>query len=150
MAMYERILVATDGSELSQLAIHSAIDLALLMQAELVAIKVVRRDPTGYFEGSVLLDQADADLLSEQFNVEAQRVVDAVKAAADARGVKDTRAVVVQSELVSEAIIETASLHHCDLIVMASHGRRGVQRLLMGSETLQVLTHSRIPVLVLR
>ena len=108
MAMYERILVATDGSELSQLAIHSAIDLALLMQAELVAIKVVRRDPTGYFEGSVLLDQADADRLSEQFNVEAQRVVDAVKAAADARGVKDTRAVVVQSELVSEAIIETA------------------------------------------
>ena len=150
MAMYERILVATDGSELSQLAIHSAIDLALLMQAELVAIKVVRRDPTGYFEGSVLLDQADADRLSEQFNVEAQRVVDAVKAAADARGVKDTRAVVVQSELVSEAIIETASLHHCDLIVMASHGRRGVQRLLMGSETLQGLTHSRIPVLVLR
>jgi nucleotide-binding universal stress UspA family protein len=150
MAMYERILVATDGSELSQLAIHSAIDLALLMQAELVAIKVVRRDPTGYFEGSVLLDQADADRLSEQFNVEAQGVVDAVKAAADARGVKNTRAVVVQSELVSEAIIETASLHHCDLIVMASHGRRGVQRLLMGSETLQVLTHSRIPVLVLR
>ena len=124
MAMYERILVATDGSELSQLAIHSAIDLALLMQAELVAIKVVRRDPTGYFEGSVLLDQADADRLSEQFNVEAQRVVDAVKAAADARGVKDTRAVVVQSELVSEAIIETASLHHCDLIVMASRSRR--------------------------
>jgi nucleotide-binding universal stress UspA family protein len=150
MAMYERILVATDGSELSQLAIHSAIDLALLMQAELVAIKVVRRDPTGYFEGSVLLDQADADRLSEQFNVEAQGVVDAVKAAADARGVKNTRAVVVQSELVSEAIIETASLHHCDLIVMASHGRRGVSALLLGSETQKVLTHTKVPVLVVR
>jgi nucleotide-binding universal stress UspA family protein len=57
MAMYQRILVATDGSELSELAVHSAIDLALLMQAELVAIKVVRRDPTGYFEGSVLLER---------------------------------------------------------------------------------------------
>jgi nucleotide-binding universal stress UspA family protein len=98
----------------------------------------------------VLLEQADADRLSEQFNFEAQRVVDGVKAMADAKGVKNTRAIVVQSELVSEAIIDTANLHHCELIVMSSHGRRGVQRLLMGSETLQVLTHSRIPVLVLR
>jgi nucleotide-binding universal stress UspA family protein len=77
-------------------------------------------------------------------------VVDTVKAAADAKGVKSTRSIVMQSELVSEAIIEAARVHKCDLIVMASHGRRGIKRLLMGSETLHVLTHSHTPVLVLR
>jgi nucleotide-binding universal stress UspA family protein len=56
----------------------------------------------------------------------------------------------MKSELVSEAIIEAARSYRCDLIVMASHGRRGIKRLLMGSETLHVLTHSHTPVLVLR
>jgi nucleotide-binding universal stress UspA family protein len=150
MAKYERILVATDGSELSELAVQSAIDLALLMGAEIVAVNVVRRDPTGYFEASVVLEQVDIDRLIEQVNAGAQRVVDSVKAAADARGVKSTRTTVIQAELVGEAIIEAARAHHCDLIVMASHGRRGIKRLLMGSETLHVLTHSHTPVLVLR
>ena len=150
MAMYERILVATDGSELSELAIHSAIDLALLMQAELIAVKVVHHYPASYFEGSLLLSQVEVDRLTEQANAEAQRVVDEVKATADARGVRNARAIVMQAELVSEALIEAARVHHCDLIVMASHGRRGIKRLLMGSETLHVLTHSHTPVLVLR
>ena len=58
--------------------------------------------------------------------------------------------VTVKSDLISEAIIATAKRNKCDLIVMASHGRRGIKRLLLGSETQQVLTHSHIPVLVLR
>ena len=57
--MYERILVATDGSELSELAVTASIDLALLMNAELVAVKVVHHYPTGYFEGSLLLSQME-------------------------------------------------------------------------------------------
>ena len=148
--MYERILVATDGSELSELAVTSAIDLALLTQAELIAVKVVHHYPASYFEGSMLLSQMEVSRLRDQADVEAQRVVDAVKAMADAKGVKSTRGIVMQSELVSEAIIEAARVHKCDLIVMASHGRRGIKRLLMGSETLHVLTHSHTPVLVLR
>ena len=148
--MYDRILVATDGSELSELAVTSAIDLALLTQAELIAVKVVHHYPTGYFEGSLLLSQMEVQRMQEQADAEAQRVVDAVKAKADGRGVKNTRAVVMKSELVSEAIIEAARVHKSDLIVMASHGRRGISRLLMGSETLHVLTHSHTPVLVLR
>ena len=148
--MYERILVATDGSELSELAVTSAIDLALLTQAELVAVKVVHHYPTGYFEGSLLLSQMEVQRMQEQADAEAQRVVDAVKAKADARGVRSTLAVVMKSELVAEAIIEAARIHKSELIVMASHGRRGLKRLLMGSETLQVLTHSHTPVLVLR
>ncbi len=148
--MYERILVATDGSELSEQAVTSAIDLALLMQAELVAVKVVHHYPSGYFEGSLLLSQMEVTRLREQADAESQRVVDAVKAKAEAKGVKNPKAIVMQSEGVSEAIIEAARVHHCDLIVMASHGRRGIKRLLMGSETLHVLTHSHTPVLVLR
>lgn len=148
--MYERILVATDGSELSEVAVTSAIDLAVLTQAELIAVKVVHQYPSSYFEGSLLLSQMEVTRLREQADVEAQRVVDAVKEKADAQGVKSCRSIVMQSELVSEAIIEAARVHHCDLIVMASHGRRGIKRLLMGSETLHVLTHSHTPVLVLR
>lgn len=148
--MYERILVATDGSELSELAVNSAIDLALLTQAELLAVKVVHHYPASYFEGSIMLSQSEVSHLREQADSEAQRVVDAVTATAGSRGVKSARGIVVEAELISEAIIEAARVHHCDLIVMASHGRRGIKRLLMGSETLHVLTHSHTPVLVLR
>ncbi len=66
-----------------------------------------------------------------------------------AKGVK-VKPVIVKSDLVSEAVIATAKKHKCDLVVMASHGRRGIKRLLLGSETQLVLTHSHIPVLVLR
>jgi nucleotide-binding universal stress UspA family protein len=148
--MYERILVATDGSELSEQAVTSGIDLAILMNAELIAVKVVHHYPAGYFEGSLLLSQMEVKRLQEQADAEAQQVVDRVKEKAQAKGVRSTQAVVMKSELVSEAIIEAARTHKCDLIVMASHGRRGIRRLLMGSETLHVLTHSHTPVLVLR
>ena len=148
--MYERILVATDGSELSELAVTSAIDLAILTKAELIAVKVVHHYPASYFEGSMLLSQMEVSRLREQADVEAQRVVDAVTASAAGKGVTNTRGLVMHSELISEAIIEAARVHKCDLIVMASHGRRGIKRLLMGSETLHVLTHSHTPVLVLR
>jgi nucleotide-binding universal stress UspA family protein len=148
--MYERILVATDGSDLSELAVNSAIDLALLARAELIAVKVVHQVHASYIEGALLLSETDASRLRDQADSEAQRVVDAVKARADAKGVKSARAIVMNSDVISEAIIEAARLHHCDLIVMASHGRSGIKRLLMGSETLHVLTHSHMPVLVLR
>jgi nucleotide-binding universal stress UspA family protein len=149
MAIYKRILVASDGSALSDQAVRGAIDLAVTMQAELVAIRVVRRDPMTYFEGSMVLDQEDIDQLTKQVNAQSQHTVDQIKTMAEAKGVK-TQAIVMQSEVVSDAIIEAAREHQCDLIVMASHGRRGIKRLLMGSETLQVLTHSHTPVLVLR
>jgi len=76
-------------------------------------------------------------------------VVTKVKDMAEAEGVK-AKAMTTSSDFTAEAIINAAKKHKCDLIVMASHGRRGVKRLLMGSETMHVLTHSHIPVLVLR
>jgi len=147
--MYEKILVATDGSKLSEKAVSSAISLAALTGASLVALKVVPRYPQSYFEGGLALQAAEVSRIEKQWADEGQSVVDEVKKAAEAQGVK-TRALTVKSDVISDAIIATARKHKCDLIVMASHGRRGVKRLLLGSETHQVLTHSHIPVLVLR
>jgi nucleotide-binding universal stress UspA family protein len=147
--MYKRILIATDGSTLSKKAVASAIALAQLTEAELVALKVVPRYPQSYFEGGLALPLSDINKIEKQWAAQGQAVVDAVAKAAKAKGLS-TKAVVVKSDLVSEAIIATAKKNKCDLIVMASHGRKGIKRLLLGSETQQVLTHSHTPVLVLR
>lgn len=147
--MYKNILVATDGSTLSKKAVSSAIELAALTSATLVVLKVVPRYPQSYFEGGLALQAAEISRVENQWAQEGQAVVDAVQTLAEAQGVK-AKGVTAKSDLVSEAIIATAKKNNCDLIVMASHGHRGVKRLLLGSETQQVLTHSHIPVLVLR
>ena len=147
--MYQRILVATDGSALSKKAVTSAIELAALANAELVALKVIPRYPQSYFEGGLALQAAEVSRVEKQWADEGQAVVDEVEKEAVAKGVKTT-AITVKSDFVSDAVIAAAKKHKCDLIVMASHGRRGIKRLLLGSETQQVLTHSHIPVLVLR
>ena len=147
--MYKRILVATDGSALSKKAVQSAIELAATCQAQLIAVQVVARYPKAYFEGSMPLPTADIARVEKQWLSEAQAVLDVVKAAAKAKGV-EAKTVTVKSDLVSDALIAAAKKHKADLIVMASHGRKGIKRLLLGSETQQVLTHSQVPVLVLR
>jgi len=147
--MYKRILVATDGSPLSTQAVSSAIDLAALAGAELVALKVVPCYPQSYFEGGLALQAAEVGRVEQQWEEEAQSIVNAVREEALKKGVQ-TSAITVKSDIVSDAIISAAKKHDCDLIVMASHGRRGIKRMLLGSETQQVLTHSHTPVLVLR
>lgn len=147
--MYKRILVTTDGSSLSKKAVASAVQLASLTGAELVAVRVIPHYPQSYFEGSLPLSMLEIGKIEKQWADDAQSAVDAVKKAADAKDVK-IKTVVVKSDVVSDAIINTAKKQKAELIVMASHGRRGIKRLLLGSETQQVLTHSAIPVLVLR
>lgn len=147
--MYQRILVATDGSTLSKKAVRSAIDLAAAVGAELVALYVVPRYPVSYFEGGVTLSVQDIARTEKQWSDKGQAVVDAVQKLAQAKNVK-VKAVVTQSDLVAESIMATARKHKCDLVVMASHGRKGIKRILLGSETQHVLTHSTQPVLVLR
>jgi nucleotide-binding universal stress UspA family protein len=147
--MYQRILVATDGSTLSKKAVNQAIALAQLTGAELVALKVIPRYPQSYFEGGVALAASEVSRIEKQWADHAQGVVDAVAKTAKGKGVA-VKAITAKSDLISEAIIATAKKHKCDLIVMSSHGRRGIKRLLLGSETQQVLTHSHTPVLVLR
>jgi len=147
--MYQRILVATDGSDLSNKAVNDAIALAAKLGAELIALKVVPRYPQSYFEGAIPLSTEDVARVEQQWTDDGHAVVEAVKQAGAAQGVKVT-SIIARSDIVSDALIAAAKKHHADLIVMASHGRKGVKRLLLGSETQQVLTHSEIPVLVLR
>lgn len=147
--MYQRILVATDGSELSQKAVDSALDLAAKLGAAVVAVKVVPPYPQSYFDGAMAIDLKEIERTEASWSAAAHKDLEAVQSAGLTRKVTVTP-VVVRDDQVSEALIATAQKHHCDLIVMASHGRRGVSRLLLGSETQHVLTHSHIPVLVLR
>ena len=147
--MYDRILVATDGSTLSKKAVRGAIDLASSLGAELVVLNVVPRYPTSYFEGGSSVSTEDVGRIEAQWAENGQAVIDAAQKTAQAQGVK-TRAVIMQSDEVATSIMAAAKKHKCGLIVMASHGRKGIKRILLGSETQQVLTYSAIPVLVLR
>jgi nucleotide-binding universal stress UspA family protein len=147
--MYRRILVATDGSALSKKAVRASIGLASTMEAELVALYVVPRYPVSYFEGGVSVSQSDIARIEKQWSDRGQAVVDDVRDAAQADGVK-AKGILTRSDLVAESIMSAAKKHKCDLVVMASHGRKGLKRILLGSETQHVLTHSSVPVLVLR
>jgi nucleotide-binding universal stress UspA family protein len=147
--MYQRILVPTDGSPLSKKAARSAVELAATLGAEVVALNVVPRYPTSYFEGAIALPPAEVARAEKQWAEQGQALADEVLRAAQKAGVR-AKAVTVRSDLVAEAILAAARKHRCDLVVMASHGRKGLKRLLLGSETQHVLTHGNIPVLVLR
>lgn len=147
--MYQRILVPTDGSVLSDQAVRSAIELATLTGAELLALYVVPRYPVSYFEGGMSVSDSEVARTEQQWADKGQAVVDAAAQAAAAAGVK-SQGVLARSDLVAESVIAAAKKHRCDLIVMASHGRKGLKRVLLGSETQHVLTHTTLPVLVLR
>lgn len=147
--MFKRILVATDGTALSKKAVDSAISLAVQNDADLVAMTVVPRYPKSYFEGSMTFSTEDVGRIEKQWAEKAQAMLEKVRDRARERGVR-IKTAQASSDLVAESIIAAAKKHRSDLIVMASHGRKGLKRLLLGSETQHVLTHSELPVLVLR
>ena len=147
--MYKRIMVATDGSHLSQKAVDSAIELAVLSKAELLAVNVIPHYIQTYFEGSFAVNDVDSQKIEKDWAETAQKVLDKVEVQAKAKGVV-TGTKVVKSDDISHGLMDQANHYKADLIVMASHGRKGIKRLLLGSETLAVLTHVKIPVLVLR
>lgn len=150
--MYCRILIPTDGSELSKKAIQEGIALAKAVGAHVtgltvsapwhvLAIDVLAIDP-----GTVT---DTADTYAERMAKTSAEYLDVIKSAAAASGVKcDT--ICVEHERPYHAIIDTAKKQACDAIVMASHGRRGISGVVLGSETVKVLTHSKIPVVVCR
>ena len=147
--MYKRILVATDGSTLSKKAVKEAIGLAASLEAALVVLNVVPRYPMSYFEGGATVSPQEVGRIEKDWADRGQAIADAVQKSAEAAGVK-AKALITKSDLVANSILAAAKKNKCDLIVMASHGRKGISRILLGSETQQVLTHSSIPVLVLR
>jgi nucleotide-binding universal stress UspA family protein len=147
--MYKRIMVATDGSHLSQKAVLSAIEMALQFKAELLAVNVIPHYIQAYFEGSFAVSEVDSQKMEEQWAHAAQKILDKVVQQAKDKGV-DAQTAVVKSDDIAQGVIDKAGSFKADVIVMASHGRKGIKRLLLGSETLAVLTHVKVPVLVLR
>lgn len=147
--MFKRILVPTDGSELSDKAVAGAIALAKIHGAGLVVVNVqppFRKLP---LTDAPSPDAYSADKYLQTVRGHAAEIVARVKAQAEEAGVAvETRTTV--SEQPFRAIVDVAEGDGCDLIFMASHGRRGVAGLLLGSETQKVLTHCKVPVLVFR
>lgn len=148
--MYKRILVATDGSELANRAVTHGIALAKVHKAPLTAVTVTdiwspfemahdfeqrKKDPIGSYEALAAAD--------------AKRVLDKVGERAKAEGV-DCTLVHVADKRPADGIIEAAKTAGADLIVMASHGRRGINRLLLGSQANEVVSTSKVPVLIVR
>ncbi|MDQ6679883.1 MAG: universal stress protein [Pseudomonadota bacterium] len=144
--MFKSILVPTDGSEITQKAIDTSIELARSLGAELHTICV--KEPFPYGAISDMQPTPPEEFFEAQERV-ATRHVAAVKEACAAAGVP-CDGVTAEGLHPWESIIEHAQKMECDLLVMAWHGRRGVSALLLGSETQKVLTHTRIPVLVVR
>ncbi|HMO47159.1 MAG TPA: universal stress protein [Rubrivivax sp.] len=144
--MYKRIVISTDGSDISHKAVLSAVDLAKSVGAELFAISV--KEPFPYSAISEMQPVPPQEFYDAQERIAGERVK-AVVDLASAAGVK-CQAHTVEALHPWEAIIDHAKNQACDLIVMASHGRRGLSALLLGSETQKVLTHSSIPVLVIK
>ena len=144
--MFKRVLVPTDGSDITSKAIATAIELAKLVGAQLYAISV--KEPFPYSAISEMQPTPPQEFFDAQERIATQRV-QAVVELAKAAGIA-CQAHTVEALHPWEAIIDHAISLDCDLLVMASHGRRGVSALLLGSETQRVLTHSKVPVLVVR
>jgi nucleotide-binding universal stress UspA family protein len=144
--MFTSILIPTDGSEKAVIAASKAVELAKEQGAKLTAVVVIDPFPyRGLGEASAFGLQA---YLSEA-QAMATQSLDGVRAMAEAAGVP-FMAETIERSAVFEGILDAATEQGCDLIVMGSHGRSGVKALILGSETQKVLTHSRIPVLVIK
>lgn len=145
--MFRHILLPTDGSQLSDVAMRKGIQFAKAIDARVTGFCVIPKLPFLSYDaelGPEFKKQAAAAVQAE-----VNKNLLAIEKAAKEAGVP-CETVQEKSDQPYEAIIETAIRKECDLIIMASHGRRGVEGLLLGSETQKVLTHSKIPVLVYR
>ena len=144
--MYQRILVPTDGSEVTAKAVQAAIGLAKLCGAQLVTISV--KEPFPYSAISEMQPVPPQEFYDAQERIALARVKEVVDSAATAG--LECQAFTVEAQHPWEAIVDHAKTQSCDLIVMASHGRRGLGAVLIGSETTRVLVHCTVPVLVVK
>lgn len=148
--MYHHIMLPVDGAELSQKAVSECLTFARSIGAKVTAIHVVPHVnlhvPVGFTSDLVKdLEQQR----EEEYRKAAQKMLADLEASARSNGVECENVVVV-GDSPYEEIIDNAEKRGCDLIMMASHGRRGLDAVLLGSETVKVLTHTKIPVLVVR
>jgi nucleotide-binding universal stress UspA family protein len=147
--MYKHILVATDGSKLSAKAVAHATDLAKALGAKLTAFYASPDYPLPMYADGVVYEPVSKKEYADLAAKEARKVLDDVVRKAQKEGV-ECGTVHAIAAAPWEAILAAAKKQKVDAIVMASHGRRGVSALLLGSETQKVLTHSKLPVVVVR
>ena len=147
--MFKHIFVPTDGSELSRATVQRAVAFAKEAGARLTAFFAKPEYPIAYFGEGALIDPTTPEKFAELADQQAAEYLGEVEKVCAEAGVACTT-MSATSDVPYEAIIEAAEKSGCDLIFMASHGRRGFSGFLLGSETNKVLTHSTIPVLVYR
>ena len=145
--MYNHILIATDGSEVANKAVLHGVDLAKELNAKLSAVTVTEPyEALMELEAPIMMDQFDYD---KQCDVSANKILSTVTSAANTAGLA-CNVIHEQNRRPYEGIIEAAEKVDADLIVLGSHGRRGIEGLLIGSEANKLLTHTKIPALVVR
>ena len=144
--MYSHILIPTDGSELAGRAVNDGVELAKKLGAKLTILTVTA--PPLVFSAEAVMIEMPADYTARTKEM-AEKTLTAAAAVAKAAGVP-VETVQIEDDRPYQAIIDTAASKGADLIVMSSHGRKGISALILGSETAKVLTHCKIPVLVHR
>ncbi len=145
--MFKHVLIPTDGSDLSRAAIQKGVQLAKALNARVTGISVVPERQYYLYQTDITVQLQEETARAHR--AEANRRLEVVRKSAREAGVAcDT--LCESGDHPYDVIVAKATQLGCDLIVMASHGRRGVSALLIGSETQKVLTHSRIPVMVVR
>ena len=145
--MYKHILIPTDGSALSEMAIRQGIVFAKAIQAKVTALTVT--PPFHVFDVDPVMVSSTPAQYAMESQARAEKHLAVARVEAGIAGVPCETLHVTQDH-VHEAIIDTAGKRGCDLVYMASHGRKGMSALVLGSETYKVLTHGKIPVLVCR
>jgi nucleotide-binding universal stress UspA family protein len=147
--MYKNLLVATDGSKLSGKAVATAITLAQALGAKVTAFYAAPDYPMPAYADGVVYEPVSRKEYSKLASQDSEKILDAVAAKAAEAGIecKTTFSIAAAPW---EAILDAAKKNKCDAIVMASHGRRGLSAVLLGSETQKVLTHTKLPVIVVR
>jgi nucleotide-binding universal stress UspA family protein len=145
--MYKHILIATDGSDLAGKAVNAGLQLAKILNANVTAVTVT--EPwTAYITGEGPI-AFPIDEYEKSAAENATRTLAAVDDLAKKLAVA-CKSIHLKDQYPAEGILDAAKSHGCDLIVMSSHGRRGLGRLLLGSAAVSVLTHSTVPVLICR
>jgi nucleotide-binding universal stress UspA family protein len=147
--MFKHILVPTDGSPLSADTVKRAIGFAKEISARITFLFAKPDYPVAFYGEGALIDPTTPEKFAEMAERQAREILANCELMAREQGVA-AASVSITNDIPYEAIIDAADANGCDLIFMASHGRRGLSGLLLGSETQKVLTHSSIPVLVYR
>ena len=145
--MYQHLVIATDGSEVAEKAVDQGLALAKELRAKVTAVTV--SEPLASMVAGEAVYPTLIDDYDKAMEASAKRILAPIREAAEKNGIA-FEGVFIKDHPPAEGIVETAKARACDLIVMASHGRRGVAKLLIGSQAVKVLAYSPLPVLVCR